>query len=227
MGKTIISLNVVLLEEEPLPAVTFCTMNWLSIDKLKKSHEYHETYEKYNKLNQEYKYLPKNVQNDSHLQKNMTQILKKMFYIYRDIKRSLGKRHSDIYSKIKTFGFMASDFYLILQAVGVYKEQRTVHVANSSNVLGNPVESIIINNEFDTFKCFTFNSLLKPGMEKIKFKLQNVELYLTFDLDSVPKLALLGKRLNWISVHSPNSLPNLKDMSEIDLTLLLNSILIK
>ena len=82
MGKTIISLDVVLLEEEPLPAVTVCTKNWLSIEKLKEFPEYHEIYERYIKLNQEYNYLTDTGNKYLKSHENVTVLLRQMFYTY-------------------------------------------------------------------------------------------------------------------------------------------------
>ena len=133
------------------------------------------------------------------------------------MRKLLEMTHSEIYSKIKTFAFTASDLNLYLLAEGVYKEQRTILRANSSNILGNPVESIINNGDV-VYKCFTFNSFLKPEMDKIKFKLQSFHFSLSFWFKSVSKLSLLEKSSNLFSIHSPNSLPNINDMRVFDVT---------
>ena len=214
MGKTVISLDVVLLEEEPLPAVTVCTPNWLSMNKLSNSSEYYELYKKYNQSYQEYIEMMDNGQNEPASYENLTLLLNHIDTIYKKIKIKLEESHSEIYSKVKTYGINISDFKLIVNAYGVYKEHLTDIIGNSSNILGNPIESII-DNGIELFKCFTFNSFLKFEMDKIKIKLQRFQLIIGLRFYSISYLALMSRR-TLISIHSPNSLPRYSDMRRTD-----------
>ena len=87
MGKTVISLEVKRLEDEPLPAITICTRNWLSMRKLANSPQFHHIYENYTNTYQDYNqtYMDNVNQHKWDFRENIT-VLEQLENIYFDTK---------------------------------------------------------------------------------------------------------------------------------------------
>ena len=161
MGKTVISLEVKRLEEEPLPAITFCTYNWLSMRKLENSQQFSHIFDNYTKIYQEYnktfmKYYNKE---EDDFKENIT-VLKELNEIYFNTLYTLKKLRKEIYSSIEKYGINVNDLNSAVNVRGVIGDKVTVLNSYKNMSLNDPVESVI-NNGNSIYKCFTFNSFLK------------------------------------------------------------------
>ena len=216
IGKTVISLEVKRLDEEPIPAVTICTQNWLSIEKLSNySHKNKEWIQSnitlYKKL---YNFYQKNLIKHGNNNENMTKIVNILNEVYRNI-TSLVE-----ISGLTPFQMM-NKYSIGLNGNGTgvsYSYDGTLKGARiTDTVIPNdedPIESFI-SIPFNFHKCFTFYSHLKNVWRNIKFKLNYVSIRLVFVNDTWPGWRMnLGDLL--ISIHSPNSLPQLESMVKID-----------
>ena len=217
MGKTVISLEIKRLEEEPIPALTLCSQNWLSINKLSNySHNnkeiihlyremYLKFYDEYEKLNQG---------NLKENEENVTQIVEKIKEIYVNMKNLVGM------SGLTPFEIM-SNYSIRLIDQGVYNSYMYFVTSKESHRSKrsfandqDPIESFI-PNPLDFYKCFTFYSHLKNDWRLFKIKLQQLEFNFLFYKDTFP-----GWRTGYgdllISIHSPNSFPKKDSMVKIN-----------
>ena len=207
MGKTSISLEVRRLTQEPLPALTLCTQNWLSMRSLANFSETSESYDKYMKLFEEY------FQNYHGLSpsKNVTDIHEQMDKIYLDVKNYLVTSTTAYLNGFKDFALKVNDLNFKIGATGSQKGNMTIVQENFN--LRNPVESSIIIGD-GIYKCFTFNSFLRKDIRDIKVKLNAFFMRISISYHTISKLSLMNPML--FSIHSPNSLPNLNDLTEFD-----------
>ena len=221
LGKTVISLEVKRLEGEPIPAVTICTQNWLSIEKLSKySHNNEEWIQSnitlYKKL---YNLYRKNLikhgnNNNNNDDENMKKIVNILNEVYRNIT-----------SLVEISGL--TPFQMMNKySIGLNGNGTGVSYSYDGTLKGSRITDMVIPNDEDPIesfisipsnfhKCFTFYSHLKNVWRNIKFKLNYVSIRLVFVNDTWPGWRMnLGDLL--ISIHSPNSLPQLESMVKID-----------
>ena len=213
MGITIVSMEIKRLEEEPLPAITFCTRNWLSMKKVSNLSDFRESYTEYMENYEEYDRLYRYISNET-IRVNITNIQSRMDIIYRSMKDALEDSHPDIFERVKSYSIDLNDTYFKTVARGTIRNKVKILYNNDEITLSHPVESII-NDGQSILKCFTFNSFIKMGMRHFKWKLKEYLLQLKINFDIIPRLPFNYYKF-FMKIHSPNSFPTLNDMGEID-----------
>ena len=184
--------------------------------KLANSPGFHQIYTKYLKIYQDYNqtYMANmKLHNERDFKENVT-VLEQLDDIYFYVKHLLEKSRKDIYNTIEKYGITAKDLDFVVAVRGVIQDKFTLISSYENVSFNDPVESVI-NDGNHIYKCFTFNSFLKNYTRAIKIKLKQMYISMKISSDIFPKLDFRPNSL-LISIHSPNALPHLNDMSELD-----------
>ena len=216
MGKTVISLEVKRLEEEPIPAVTLCSQNWLSIERLSNySHNNKENIsyyrEVYQTLYEEYEQVL-NQGDPISTNENKSRIMEKINKVYKIIKGLVEFSGLTPFQMMSNYSVKLTDKDNIYWYIGIFKGARI-----DKRLFPNeeePIESFI-PIPLNFHKCFTYYSHLKNMWTQFQFKLSYSILRAKYEYNNLPGWQMRPGDLS-LSIHSPNSIPNYPALLQID-----------
>ena len=215
-GKTVVSLNVGLIQFDTLPAFTICTRDLLAITKVVNyDKRFVPQLEEYKKLYNDLAQLPK----DASSKANETKILGIMDNIFDHFKNKIDflhipgiDVHDNLTVQLKPSGIPYAYFNVfIVGLMAVNGSNIEVNSTVSTELMANqqlfPIESLKVSyfGGYDAQKCFTSFSYLKPIWRTFQFKLDSLEIHLQPKFDWMPSQKF---REIMFSIHSPNTLPD-------------------
>ena len=193
-GSTVVSIKVGMIQDDWLPAVTICTDKIFPNDLTKNFDE--NLWNEYDNFIRSLSNIGNNSTNMKKIEEDYS-IIKHKFINY-------SKTGFDLLNyTIRNFrGLPPFDFDLF----GTYFNKSWVDLTNYSFRV-EPIESISTRywDDREIEKCFTFHSYLQPIWRETKFKLEDMMFFINYWLPQqiVPEIK--------ISMHSPNTLPLLRD----------------
>ena len=209
LGKTIVSLQVKILEEESLPAITICIESWLSMDQISKLTNYSTKYKNYLRIYEDFINITTTMPTDS--EENITRLKSDIRTLYKEAQNELLK-YSSLNKIMTEFGIKLRD------AQGYVSGIRMI---NSSFAEIDKFETEIVPIESTMyiptrlFKCITYFTQLQPIWRHVRLKLPRIFVTMLFPYKSMPKPYLTGYKY-LLAIHSPNSLPHFENMRIID-----------
>ena len=216
-GKTSVSLNVVRIQLDLLPAITICTKNILAIGRVVKyDPDFQSLYNEYEQLY----YDLYNLTKVKGAAENETELVKQIEAIFRNITKSLDfinipalEIHDNI--SVPMIPSEPPFAYFRVYIVGQLPLNGSVIEVNSfrnNSFLEQhqsfPIESLKAQyqgDDFDPQKCWTSFSQLNTFWRNFRFKLDWMEIHLLPKLNWMP--VQMFKEISF-SIHSPNTLPD-------------------
>ena len=215
-GKTVINMELKHLDEEPIPALTLCLRDEFSMHQVCKEdiflghcENYMKNLEKYSEIVEKYQ----NTRNVS-MKKNIRKIEDEFYKIYYDITRMLLSLEINLAKFVRNHSI---DLHLYERFDDQYNEVRATGKAKINDSIiqyvpinfKDPIESMIyFHHEFK--KCFTFFSFLQEEWRSIKMKFSTISIQIYFSYRTMP---IYPRPEFSLSIHSPNTLPNLDKMA--------------
>ncbi|CAG2110537.1 unnamed protein product [Medioppia subpectinata] len=191
-GQTLVNIKVEQIKYNKIPSVTVCYPRLLSMKRLAKTyaHTYGQQYKSYlNKM----RIIARGFIKENHRLRDLFDL---------SIPYHYGEKKSSVFNKEKVTEFAID---IRVKGIRLFHKNMTLNVIEITDT--DPIESIVLPDGRQGFKCFTFFSQMKPKWREYQIELRVMHINIYQHESWFPPSLYDGSAHIYLSIHSPNIIP--------------------